>query len=163
LFVFTHLPTTNSPGLGPRRIDGPGGRGRHEWYSVTNDPSCFITERKEPVPLCDHDHGHGGGPRDVGDRRNARWRRPGRSPGAVRAPPRRATSTATPGGLVRCDASVSLSLSGARALSSTARCTHAKHRRIGGMQQASSFEMLPAAGWHDDAMEWNRPSHYRWK
>jgi hypothetical protein len=24
--------------------------------------------------------------------------------------------------------------------------------------QASSFEMLAAAGWHDDAMEWNRPS-----
>jgi hypothetical protein len=66
-------------------------------------------------------------------------------------------ATATPGGLVRCDASVSLSLSGARALSSTARCMHARGTQSIGGSEACSRHLrlkcfLPPDGM---MMQWN--------
>ena len=137
----------------PASAISPGGRGRHEWYSVTNRPPALITERKEPVPLCDHDHGHGSG--SAG---RATWATE-RATAAAGAVTRCRACAATPaGGLGDGDVvhqvmmwsdviRPSRSASRARARRPLvdgavhARTRHAKHRRIGGMQ-ASSFQML---------------------
>jgi len=128
--------------------------------SVTSRPPALITERKEPVPLCDHDHGHGGRPRDVGD-----GTRDGGGRGGHQVPcVRRHAGRRRRHQVVWSDAMrPSRSASRARAPSRRRRgaCTHAARKasedRRHAAMQASSFEMLAAAGWHDP-MEWNRSS-----